>query len=137
MAGLPLSQAIAEYLAWLELDRHASTGTVEGYRGDLRRFSDFAGGDAGIPNIAELDRDILRGYQRHLARLRTGPKGARRPLAISTRSRRLVGLRSFLRFAARGEALHGDLGTTLHVPKLPAPRPKPLEAAARRQRLQA
>ncbi|MDQ1527916.1 MAG: hypothetical protein QOG18_2529, partial [Microbacteriaceae bacterium] len=36
MAGLPLSQAIGEYLAWLELDRHASTGTVEGYRGDLR-----------------------------------------------------------------------------------------------------
>jgi hypothetical protein len=24
-------------------------------------FSDFVGGDAGIPNIAELDRDILRG----------------------------------------------------------------------------
>jgi Phage integrase, N-terminal SAM-like domain len=64
MAGLPLSQAIEEYLAWLELDRHASLGTVAGYRGDLRRFSDFAGGDVGIPDIAELDRDILRGYQR-------------------------------------------------------------------------
>ena len=75
MAGLALSQAIGEYLAWLELDRHASTGTVAGYRGDLRRFSDFAGGDVGIPDIAELDRDILRGYQRHLARARTGPEG--------------------------------------------------------------
>src|ERR1700709_435169 len=117
MAGLPLSQAIEEYLAWLELDRHASTGTVAGYRGDLGRFSDFAGGDAGIPAIAELDRDILRGYQRHLARLRTGPKGARRPLAISTRSRRLVALRSFLRFAAREEWLPGDLGTTIDVPE--------------------
>jgi site-specific recombinase XerD len=54
MAGLPLSQAIEEYLAWLELDRHASTGTVAGYRGDLQRFAEFAGGDAGIPDIAEL-----------------------------------------------------------------------------------
>jgi site-specific recombinase XerD len=125
MAGLPLSQALDEYLAWLELDRHASTGTVEGYRGDLRRFSDFAGGDAGIPDIAELDRDILRGYQRHLTRLRTGPKGARRPLAISTRSRRLVALRSFLRFAAREEWLPGDLGTTIDVPKLPERLPTP------------
>jgi site-specific recombinase XerD len=107
MAQLPLSQAIGEYLAWLELDRHASTGTAAGYRGDLRRFSDFAGGDAGIPDIAELDPDILRGYQRHLARARTGPEGARRPLAISTRSRRLVALRSFLRFAAREEWLPG------------------------------
>src|SRR5947209_4397927 len=137
MAGLPLSQAIAEYLAWLELDRHASTGTVEGYRGDLRRFSDFAGGDAGIPDITELDRDILRGYQRHLARLRTGPKGARRPLAISTRSRRLVSLRSFLRFAAREEWLPGDLGTTIDVPKLPERLPKPLEAGDRDQLLAA
>jgi integrase/recombinase XerD len=137
MAGLPLSQAIEEYLAWLELDRHASLGTVAGYRGDLRRFSDFAGGDAGIPDIAELDRDILRGYQRHLARLRTGPKGARRPLAISTRSRRLVALRSFLRFAAREEWLPGDLGTTIDVPKLPERLPKPLEAGDRDQLLEA
>jgi integrase/recombinase XerD len=137
MAGLPLSQAIEEYLAWLELDRHASLGTVAGYRGDLRRFSDFAGGDAGIPDIAELDRDILRGYQRHLARLRTGPKGARRPLAISSRSRRLVGLRSFLRFAAREEWLPGDLGTTIDVPKLPERLPKPLEAGDRNQLLEA
>ncbi|MCA1694169.1 MAG: site-specific integrase, partial [Actinobacteria bacterium] len=113
MAGLPLSQAIEEYLAWLELDRHASAGTVEGYRGDLRRFSDFVGGDAGIPDIAELDRELLRGYQQHLARLRTGTKGARRPLAISTRSRRLVALRSFLRFAAREQWLPGDLGATI------------------------
>ena len=137
MAGLALSQAIGEYLAWLELDRHASTGTVAGYRGDLQRFSDFAGGDVGIPDIAELDRDILRGYQRHLARARTGPKGARRPLAISTRSRRLVALRSFLRFAAREEWLPGDLGTTIDVPKLPERLPKPLEAADRDQLLEA
>jgi site-specific recombinase XerD len=134
---MPLSQAIGEYLAWLELDRHASTGTVEGYRGDLRRFSDFAGGDAGIPDIAELDRDILRGYQRHLARLRTGPKGARRPLAISTRSRRLVALRSFLRFAAREEWLPGDLGTGIDVPQLPEHLPKPLEAGDRDRLLEA
>jgi integrase/recombinase XerD len=137
MAGLPLSQAIDEYLAWLELDRHASLGTVAGYRGDLQRFSDFAGGDAGIPDIAELDRDILRGYQRHLARARTGPKGARRPLAISTRSRRLVALRSFLRFAAREQWLPGDLGTTIDVPKLPERLPKPLEAGDRDQLLDA
>jgi hypothetical protein len=119
------------------LDRHASTGTVEGYRGDLRRFSDFAGGDAGILDIADLDRDILRGYQRHLARLRTGPKGARRPLAISTRSRRLVALRSFLRFAAREQWLPGDLGTGIDVPKLPERLPKPLEAGDRDQLLAA
>jgi site-specific recombinase XerD len=74
---------------------------------------------------------------RHLARARIGPKGARRPLAISTRSRRLVALRSFLRFAAREEWLPGDLGTTIDVPKLPERLPKPLEAADRDQLLAA
>lgn len=137
MAGLPLSCAIDEYLAWLELDRHASPGTVHGYRADLQRFSDFVGGDGGIPDIADLDRDLLRGYQRHLARARTGPKGARRPLAISTRARRLVALRSFLRFAAREDWLPGDLGATLDVPKLPERLPKPLEPGDRDQLLEA
>jgi integrase/recombinase XerD len=97
----------------------------------------FTGGDTGIPDIAELDRDILRGYQQHLARLRTGPRGARRPLAISTRSRRLVALRSFLRFAAREEWLPGDLGATIDVPKLPERLPKLLEATDRDQLLDA
>ena len=137
MAALPLSHAIGEYLAWLELDRHASTGTVHGYRADLRRFSDFVGGDAGVPDIAELDRELLRGYQRHLARARTGPKGARRPLAVSTRARRLVALRSFLRFAAREDWLPGDLGATVDVPKLPERLPKPLEVDDRDQLLEA
>ena len=68
---------------------------------------------------------------------RTGPKGARRPLAISTRSRRLVALRSFLRFAAREEWLPGDLGTGIDVPKLPERLPKPLEAGDRDQLLDA
>jgi site-specific recombinase XerD len=128
MIGLPLSQAIDEYLAWLELDRHASSGTVTGYRGDLALFSEFVGGDDGVADVGELDRDLVRGYQRHLSRQRTGPKGARRPLAISTRARRLVALRSFLNFAAREEWLPGDLGAIIDVPKLPERLPKPLEA---------
>jgi integrase/recombinase XerD len=101
---------------------------VNGYRADLELFSEFVGGDVGVTDVGELDRDIVRGYQRGLARRRTGPKGARRPLAISTRARRLVALRSFLRFAAREEWLAGDLGAVIDVPKLPDRLPKPLEA---------
>jgi integrase/recombinase XerD len=125
-SGIPLSRAITEYLGWLELDRHASPRTVAEYRADLARFADFAGGDDGLPDIAGLDRELLRAYQRHLARIKTGPKGSRRPLAVSTRARRLVALRSFLRFAAREEWLPGDLGAGIDVPKLPERLPRPL-----------
>ena len=130
-AGIPLSQAIAEYLGWLELDRAAARRTVAEYRADLGRFADFAGGDAGVPDVAGLDRELLRGYQRHLARLTTSRKGSREPLAASTRARRLVALRSFLRFAAREEWLPGDLGAGIDVPKLPERLPKPLADGAR------
>jgi hypothetical protein len=56
---------------------------------------------------------------------------------VSTRARRLVALRSFLRFAARENWLPGDLGATLDVPTLPERLPKPLEPADRDQLLEA
>jgi len=77
VAALPLSQAIGEYLAWLELDRHASPGTVHGYRRDLQRFCDFVGGDAGVADIAELDRELLRSYQALYSRSCCEPQGSR------------------------------------------------------------
>ena len=126
--GIPLSQAVAEYLEWLELDKNKAPRTVEEYKADLGRFAAFAGGEPGVGGI---DRELLRGYQRHLGRLKTGPKSARRPLAASTRARRLVALRGFLRFAAREEWLPGDLGAVIDVPKLPERLPKPVEDGAR------
>jgi integrase/recombinase XerD len=137
MPRIPLAQAVDEYLSWLELDRHAAQGTVAEYRRDLEAFTEFAGGNAGVPSIARLDRDLLRAYQRRLARLRTGPKGSRRPLAVSTRARRLVALRSFLRFCAREEWLPGDPGATIDVPRLPERLPKPLDAGDRDRLLDA
>lgn len=125
--GIPLTQAVEEYLAWLELDRGASVRTVAEYRADLARFVEYAGADDGVPDVAELDRDLLRGYQRHLARTRTGKRGARRPLATATRARRLVALRSFLHYAASEVWLPGDLGSGIDVPKLPERLPKPID----------
>ncbi|MGO9974974.1 MAG: hypothetical protein ACLP01_19670 [Solirubrobacteraceae bacterium] len=49
----------------------------------------------------------------------------------ATRTRRLVSLRSFLRFAAREQWLSTDLGATIDLPKLAERLPKPLEDAAR------
>ena len=84
-----------------------------------------------MPDVTGIDRELLRAYQRHLARLKAGPGGSRRPLAVSTRARRLVALRSFLRFAAREEWLPRDLGAGIDVPKLPERLPKPLADDAR------
>ena len=130
-SGIPLSQAIGEYLGWLELDRAAARRTVAEYRADLGRFAAFAGGDDAVPDISGLGREVLRDYQRHLGRLTTGRKGSQQPLAVSTRARRLVALRSFLHFAAREEWLPGSLAAAVDVPKLPERLPKPLADGAR------
>ena len=134
---IPLSEAIEEFLSWQELDRHRSPGTIREYRRDLDGFAAFAGGDQGIPDVADIDRDLLRAYQRHLARLQVGHRRAAGPLAVATRTRRLVSLRSFLRFSAREEWLPGDLGTTIDLPTLPERLPKPLEADDRDRLLRA
>ena len=73
---------------------------------------------------------MIRSYQRSVARLKA-EIGQPRRLAPATRKRRLVSLRSFLRFAAREEWLRGDLGGTIDLPKLAERLPKPLEDAAR------
>jgi hypothetical protein len=61
----PLSEAVEEYLQWLDLDRHASPGTVAGYRDELWRFQIFAStargahrvaADAGSPTLAHTQR---------------------------------------------------------------------------------
>ena len=66
-----------------------------------------------------------------MARATTGPAGDRRRLAPATRKRRLIALRSFLRFCQREEWLRSDLASTVDLPRLPERLPKPLEDDAR------
>ena len=109
--SVPLSEAVDEFLQWMELDRHRIAGTVAGYRDELARFQEFVDEHGqGDPAVATVDRDLFRAYQRSVARPTTGSAGDRRPLAPTTRKRCLIALRSFLRFAQREEWLAHDLG---------------------------
>lgn len=130
--SLPLSEAVEEYLQWLELDRHASPGTVAGYRDELWRFQSFVDSPVeklrlGDLQVAAIDRDLVRAYQRSVSRATTGPSDDPHPLAAATRKRRLIALRSFLRFAQRERWIVADLASTVDLPKLPERLPKPLE----------
>jgi site-specific recombinase XerD len=132
----PLSTAIQEYLAWLEIDRHKSRRTVTEYADDLRRFSDFAGGDEAIASVDKLNRELLRAYQRHLGELRPlnrsgEPIRGRKRLAPATRKRRLVCLKSFLKFVGREEWTTGDLGAHIDLPSQPERLPKPIQEKTR------
>ena len=130
--SLPLAQAVTEFLQWLELDRHASLTTVTAYTGDLGRFQAFCARYARGPvEVAAVDRDLLRAFQRIVARATRTVGSGRQPLAAGTRRRRLIALRTFLRFCRREEWLHQDLASGIDLPRLPERLPKPLEDAAR------
>ncbi len=130
--SVPLGEAVTEFLQWLELDRHASLTTVAAYAGDLGRFQAFCARYARGPvEVAAVDRDLLRAFQRIVARATRTAGSGRQPLAAGTRRRRLIALRTFLRFCRREEWLHQDLASGIDLPRLPERLPKPLEAAAR------
>ena len=123
-ASVPLAQAVAEFLDWQALDRGRSPNTVRAYRQDLAMFLTYCAA-VDVRTLAGVDRVLLRSYQSQLAR------GSATGVVVSaaTRHRRLVALRSFLKFCAREEWSPGDLGVTIDLPKLPRRLPKPLSSA--------
>ncbi len=121
--SVPLAQAVREFLDWLALDKARSPNTVRAYQQDLSRFAAYCA-DVDVVTLAQVDRVLLRSFQSHLAR---GANGGV-VLSAATRHRRLVALRSLLRFCAREEWSPGDLGVTIDLPKLPQRLPKPLDA---------
>ena len=115
---------MAEFLDWQALDKGRSPNTVRAYQQDLSIFLTYCAA-VDVAALEHLDRVLLRSYQSELARgSATGVV-----LAAPTRHRRLVALRSFLKFCAREEWTPGDLGVTIDLPKLPRRLPKPLNAA--------
>ncbi len=122
--SVPLARAVAEFLDWQALDKGRSPNTVRAYQQDLSMFLTYCAA-VGVAALEQVDRVLLRSYQSELARgSATGVV-----LAAPTRHRRLVALRSFLKFCAREEWTPGDLGVTIDLPKLPRRLPKPLNAA--------
>lgn len=120
--AIPLAQAIEEYLDWQALSKGRSPNTVRAYTQDLALFLAHSTA-AGVGSLDGVDRELLRGYQSDLAR---GPQRPV-PLSAATRHRRLVALRSFLKFCAREQWTPGDLGVSIDLPKLPRRLPKPLQ----------
>jgi site-specific recombinase XerD len=130
--SVPLAEAVTEFLQWLELDRHASLTTVAAYSGELSRFQAFCErSGSGSREVATIDRDLLRAFQRAIARATRAAGTGRQRLAPATRRRRLIALRTFLRFCRREEWIDQDLASGIDLPRLPERLPKPLEDTAR------
>ena len=100
------SQAIVDYLEYLEIEKNRSQATIANYDAYLRRLADFAGDDL---KVGEIDLELVRQWRLWLNRLggRNDPR-----LAKATQNYHLIALRNLLKYLAqRGvESLnHGQI----------------------------
>jgi site-specific recombinase XerD len=116
--ALDFSAAADEYLGWLQVEANRSPNTVRAYSHDIRRLAGFLAANGHSLQMADLRREDLRAYQRHLAGELKSP---------ASRARALVAIRSWLRWLAREELVEKDLSNGITVPKLAERLPKPIE----------
>jgi len=115
---LAIQGAADEYLTYLAVDRARSPQTLRAYSADLQMAIDYWDGLKHPPQtVGDLSKDLVRAYQRHLGQL---------GLALSSRARRLQGLRGFLRYAQGEGWTAEDLAAHIDIPRVSAPLPKPL-----------
>jgi site-specific recombinase XerD len=116
--ALDFSAAVDEYVGWLQLEANRSSNTVRAYEADLRRLGGFLAAAGHSLRMADLRRDDLRAYQRHLAATLKAP---------ASRFRRLVAIRSWLRWLAKEGLVDHDLSNAITLPKLDQRLPKPMD----------
>ena len=89
------SQAIVDYLEYLEIEKNRSQATIANYDSYLKRLSDFAGNDL---KIAEIDMPLIRQWRLWLNRLggRDNPQ-----LSKMTQNYHLIALRNLLKYLAQ------------------------------------
>lgn len=79
-----------QYLHFLKLEKGLSGNSLVSYSHDLKRYLDFMGGDAGMPNLAGITLDHMETYLLELQS--TG-------LSSSTIARNISAIRGFHQFA--------------------------------------
>ncbi len=127
VSAAPSAQALFDaWFAYITAERRLASNTVAAYLRDLRDFFAFMQDHLGeAPDRAALEALELRDFRSWLA--------ARRLRGNSSRStaRALSAVRSFYRFAERGDALKNGAIHLITSPKLPhlVPRPLSVEGA--------
>lgn len=114
-----LSDALAQFVRYLRLERGASAHTVRAYTGDVTSLLDHAT-RLRVSRLEEIDIAVLRSW---LARLASSGR------ARTTLARRAASARSFTAFATRRGLIAVDPGVRLGSPKIPRSLPAVLRAS--------
>jgi integrase/recombinase XerD len=116
----PTGRLVADFLAYLELERGLSRNTLEAYRSDLLQFGHFLERqsltveEAGHSELAEFLSELAEGLD------------GRPPVAATTLGRKVACLRSFYRHLRREGIIEHDPTAELRGPRKPQRLPKVL-----------
>lgn len=115
--GMPmLVDGFCDWLAVRGYSRH----TIDRYHVSLALFADWAL-ERGVTQPREVTRPVVERYQRALFHLRQ-PSG--RPLTFRSQTARLVALRQFFRWLARGHGVLINPTAELELPRVPRWQPR-------------
>ena len=113
--------ALAEFLAWLALERRASPLTVAAYRRDIQIFITFITAHRGEPPLlATLSALRIADFRAWLAKSAADGRGN------ATRATHLAAVRSFYKWAARHHGINNAQITILAAPRARKPLPRAL-----------
>jgi len=92
---MPLDQAIADFLEYIEVEKGRSLKTVENYSHYLNRFAEFAGEEL---QVSDITTDLISKWRQNLNRLKSTDG---RSVNKTTQNYHLIALRSFLKYLSR------------------------------------
>lgn len=93
---MTITEAIEQFLEYLEIEKGYSRLTVDTYGRYLGRFAEWVSGlSTGVAGVGEINADLVRRYRLYLARW-TGPDG--QSLSRVTQGYYLIALRGLLRY---------------------------------------
>ncbi|MDD2753246.1 MAG: tyrosine-type recombinase/integrase [Candidatus Portnoybacteria bacterium] len=94
-----IEKLLADYLAYLEVERGRSIKTTENYGHYLRRFLAFA----KIKSADDINADLIRDYRLHLNRLEPSSAKASKGKGLKkiTQNYHIIALRNFLKYLAK------------------------------------
>lgn len=118
-AGVPITQAMEEFLRACSAERDLSPNTVAAYRRDLEQFAEWMS-RRGVTALGRIDRTGLRRYVAFLGE---------RPYARRSIARKVSAARSLFAWAVTRDLIDENPAAGVPVPKLDRPLPKVLKAA--------
>ena len=107
-------QEISEFLAYIATERGLSPKTVEAYRYDLSKFSEFAKAHVGNSwKVSSINQSLIRSYMQFLA-----DKGYRKSNSNIARGRKLATLKSFFKYLVTENQIKENPVGQIRMPKV-------------------